>query len=80
MEIQSQLRRLLRELRKAESEGLPSRKSGARRPIMTFVMALGGVLLVALVLVMCWSTGGAAVALLLLLALLGLLALVLVCY
>lgn len=51
LEIQSQLRRLLRELSKAESEALPSRKSGARRPIMTFVMALGGVLLVALVLI-----------------------------
>ena len=51
VEIQSQLRRLLRELRNAQSEGMPSRKKGARRPIMTFVMALGGVLLAALILI-----------------------------
>ena len=48
LEIQAQLRRLLRELRKAESDSISLRKQGPKRPFMTFIMALGGVILAAL--------------------------------
>ena len=51
LEIQAQLRRLLRELRKTESDAASLRKQGPKRPFMTFVMALGGVILAAMLVI-----------------------------
>jgi len=51
LEIQAQLRRLLRELRKAESDGVSARKQDPKRPFITFLMALGGVILAALLVI-----------------------------
>ena len=52
LEVQAQIRRLLRELRRAEPEGgQVVRRANKRRPFVTFLIALGGVILAALIVI-----------------------------